>query len=53
MKVVANNIDVNKCKSVMDALMNLIKDKSTSAIDKKQYYKEYLELSANFLIISR
>lgn len=53
MKVVSNNIEVNKCKSVMTALMNLIKDKKTSTTEKKKYYKEYLELSANFLIMSR
>ena len=53
MKVVANNIEVNKCKEVMKALMVLIKDKNTSAADKKAYYSDYLQLSANFLILSR
>lgn len=53
MKVVANNIDLNKCKEVMKNLMNVIKDSKTSAEDKKKYYSEYLQLSANFLIMSR
>lgn len=53
MKVVANNIELNKCKEVMKSLMNLIKDNNTSKEDKKYYYSEYLKLSANFLIMSR
>jgi len=53
MKVVANNIELNKCKEVMKSLMILIKDSRTSAEDKKQYYSDYIQLSANMLIISR
>ena len=53
MKVVANNIELNKCKEVMKCLMNVIKDSKTSAEDKKKYYSEYLQLSANLLIMSR
>ena len=53
MKVVANNIEVNKCKEVMKCLMDLIKDPKTSAEDKKDYYTEYIQLSANLLILSR
>jgi len=53
MKVVANNIELNKCKEVMKSLMLLIKDSKTNTEDKKQYYSEYLQLSANSLIMSR
>ena len=53
MKVVVNNLDLNKCKSVMDALMVLIKDSKTSQADKKQYYSDYLQLSANYIKLSR
>lgn len=53
MKVVANNIELNKCKEVMKSLMILIKDSKTSIEDKKQYYSDYLQLSANSLIMSR
>lgn len=53
MKVVSNNIELNKCKEVMKSLMILIKDSKTSIEDKKQYYADYLQLSANSLIMSR
>jgi hypothetical protein len=53
MKVVVNNKAKNKAKNVMDALMNLIQDPKTSAKDKKEYYSEYLKISANYLILSR
>jgi len=53
MKVAANNIELNKCKEVMKSLMVLIKDSKTNIEDKKQYYSEYLQLSANSLIMSR
>jgi len=53
MKVVINNIELNKCKEVMKSLMILIKDSKTSIEDKKQYYSDYLQLSANSLILSR
>lgn len=53
MKVVSNNIELNKCKEVMKSLMILIKDSKTSIEDKKQYYSDYLQLSANSLIMSR
>jgi hypothetical protein len=53
MKIAANNLELNKCKEVMNALMVLIKDSKTSREDKKQYYSEYLQLAANSLIMSR
>ena len=53
MKVVANNIEVNKCKKVMECLMVLIKDPKTTAENKKEYYSEYIQLSTNLLILSR
>ena len=53
MKLVSNNLDLNKCKEVMKSLMVLIKDSKTSKEEQKQYYSEYLQLSANLLILSR
>lgn len=53
MKVVANNKVKIKCKETMDLLLNCIKDKSITAQERKQYYSEYLQLSANYLILSK
>ena len=53
MKVVSNNIDLNKCKEVMKALMICIKDTKTSKEDKAFYLKEYYDLAANLLIMSK
>ncbi len=49
MEVVANNIEKNKCKQTMDALMNCIKDKSISVKERNLYYSEYLQLAKNYL----
>ena len=37
MKIVANNLEVNKCKEVMNQLMICIKDKSISIEKRNQY----------------
>jgi hypothetical protein len=55
MKIVVNNkaITKDKLKKVMDCLMNIIQDPKTSAKDRKEYYSEYLKISADYLILSR
>ena len=53
MTIVSNNIEVNKCKLIMNNLMVCVKDKSISAEKRNQYYSEYLQLAQNLLIISR
>jgi len=53
MKIVANNLEVNKCKEVMNQLMICIKDKSISIQKRNEYYSNYLQLAKNLLILSR
>lgn len=53
MKVVANNINKNETKEIMNALLACVKDKNISASDRKHYYSEYLKLSASYIIQSR
>jgi hypothetical protein len=53
MKVVVNNIAKDKAKKVMDALFECMNDKSLSKEERKQYYQDYLEVSANYLILCR
>ena len=53
MEAVVNNIAKDKAKKVMDALFECMNDKSLSKEERKQYYKEYLEVSANYLILCR
>ena len=49
MKIVANNIEKNKCKEVMNALLVCVKDKSISIAQRNEYYSEYLQLASNYL----
>ena len=53
MKVVSNNIELNKCKEVMKNLLICVKDKSNTIQERNQYYAEYLQLAKNLLILSR
>ncbi|CAB4153179.1 hypothetical protein UFOVP603_47 [uncultured Caudovirales phage] len=53
MEVVVNNIAKDKAKKVMDALFECMNDKSLSKEERKQYYQDYLEVSANYLILCR
>ena len=53
MEAVVNNIAKDKAKKVMDALFECMNDKSLSKEERKQYYQDYLEVSANFLILCR
>ena len=53
MEAVVNNIAKDKAKKVMDALFECMNDKSLSKEERKQYYQDYLEFSANYLILCR
>ena len=53
MEAVVNNIAKDKAKKVMDALFECMNDKSLSKEERKQYYQDYLEVSANYLILCR
>jgi hypothetical protein len=53
MKVIVNNIEINKVKQTMDLLMNCIKDKNIDMKTKKEYYSEYLQLSKSYLLLSK
>ena len=53
MAVVENNIAKDKAKQVMDVLFECMNDKNLSKEERQQYYKEYLEVSANYLILCR
>ena len=53
MKTAVNNIAKDKAKKVMDALFECMNDKSLSKEERKQYYQDYLEVSANYLILCR
>ena len=53
MKVVVNNIAKDKAKKIMDALFECMNDKNLSKEERKQYYQDYLEVSANYLILCR
>jgi hypothetical protein len=53
MTLVSNNIEINKCKLVMNTLITCVQDKSLSIEKRNQYYSEYLQLAKNLLILSR
>jgi len=53
MELVVDNIAKDKAKKVMDALFECMNDKSLSKEERKQYYKEYLKVSSNYLILCR
>ena len=53
MELVVDNIAKDKAKKVMDALFECMNDKSLSKEERKQYYQNYLEVSANYLILCR
>lgn len=53
MTLVSNNIEINKCKLVMNNLMTCVQDKSLSIEKKNKYYSEYLQLAKNLLILSK
>ena len=53
MKLVVDNIAKDKAKKIMDALFECMNDKSLSKEERKQYYQDYLEVSANYLILCR
>lgn len=53
MKLVVDNIAKDKAKKIMDALFDCMNDKNLSKEERQEYYKEYLEVSANYLILCR
>jgi hypothetical protein len=53
MKVVVNNLEINKCKEVMNHLLDCVKDKNIDIKKRNEYYSEYLQLAKNLLIMSR
>lgn len=53
MKVIANNIEKQNAKLIMEKLMNCVKDKSIDAKTRNEYYAEYLKVSKTFLILSK
>ena len=53
MELVVDNIAKDKAKKVMDALFECMNDKSLSKEERKKYYQDYLEVSANYLILCR
>lgn len=53
MKLVVDNIAKDKAKKIMDALFECMNDKNLSKEERQEYYKEYLEVSANYLILCR
>lgn len=53
MNLIVDNIAKGKAKKIMDALFECINDKNLSKEERKQYYKQYLEVSANYLILCR
>jgi hypothetical protein len=50
---VVNNIAKDKTKQVIDALFECMNDKNLSNKERQKYCKEYLEVSANYLILCR
>lgn len=44
---------IENTKAIMNALLECIKDKNISAKERNEYYKEYVSLAANLLILSR
>jgi hypothetical protein len=53
MKIVSNNTEANKTKKFMDLLLACSKDKTLTVKERNQYYSDYLQLSANYIILSR
>ena len=53
MTLVVDNIAKDKAKKIMDALFECMNDKNLSKEERQEYYKEYLEVSANYLILCR
>jgi hypothetical protein len=51
MTIVVNNTEAVKAKQVMDSLMVCMNDKSISKAERTQYYKDYIEISKNYLIL--
>ena len=44
---------IEKLKNTMNLLMGCVEDKSLPISERNQYYKEYLQLAQNLIILSR
>jgi hypothetical protein len=44
---------IEKTRVIMNALLECVKDKSISVKERNEYYKDYTQLAANLLILSR
>ena len=47
------NTELQNAKTIMNALMICVKDKSLSLQERNQYYKEYLEIAQSVLTLSK
>lgn len=47
------NTELQNAKTIMNALMVCVKDKSISLQERNQYYKEYLEIAQSVLTLSK
>lgn len=47
------NTELQNAKTIMNALMVCVKDKSLSLQERNQYYKEYLEIAQSVLTLSK
>lgn len=45
--------EIQNTKLIMNKLMECIKDKNISISDRKQYYTEYLQISKNYLMLTK
>jgi len=47
------NQDIEKGKNIAKELLELVKDKSISKLERAQYYKEYLDISSGIYKMQR
>ena len=47
------NQDIEKGKNIAKKLLELVKDKSISKLERSQYYKEYLDISSGIYKMQR
>ena len=47
------NTELQNAKTIMNALMVCVKDKSLSIEQRNQYYRDYLEIAQSVLTLSK
>jgi len=47
------NTELQNAKTIMNALMVCVKDKSLSLQERNEYYKDYLEIAQSVLTLSK